>query len=209
MTRILLIGGSPSHPCKAHTLLNYAKDLLENQPERQFDIPKLKINTLLVRDLLAEDLAFGRYSSPALIYPKKMIQDADGIIIVSPIAKAAYTGVLKSFLDLLPRGILSHKIILPLATSNTLAHASAIDYSLKPVLAELGATSILNSVFAVEDQLHQSNAGKSSGITADIAITLRLQTALQDFVEAIANIKHQKNNIAPEYPSLNLAATAL
>jgi FMN reductase len=181
----------------------------DNQSDRQFDNSQLKITTLFVRDLLAEDLAFGRYSSPALIYPKKLIEDADGIIIVSPISKAAYTGLLKAFLDLLPRGILARKIILPLATSNTIAHSLAIDYSLKPVLAELGATSILNSVFAVEDQLHQSNAGTSSGITADIAITLRLQTALQDFVEAIANIKHHKSNNKPEYSSLSLAANPI
>ena len=199
MTRILLIGGSPTHPSKAHILLDYAKELLDNQLENQFEISKIKTSTLLVRNLLAEDLAFGRYSSPALEYPKKLIEDADGLIIASPIAKSAYTGLLKSFLDLLPRGILSRKVILPLATSNTIAH------SLKPVLAELGATNILNSVFAVEDELHQS----SSGITADIAVTLRLQTALQDFVGAIANIKHEKNKIAPEYLSLNLAATPL
>jgi FMN reductase len=205
MTRILLIGGSPTHPSKAHILLDYAKELLDNQLENQFEISKIKTSTLLVRNLLAEDLAFGRYSSPALEYPKKLIEDADGLIIASPIAKSAYTGLLKSFLDLLPRGILSRKVILPLATSNTIAHSLAIDYSLKPVLAELGATNILNSVFAVEDELHQS----SSGITADIAVTLRLQTALQDFVGAIATIKHEKNKITPEYLSLNLAATPL
>ena len=105
----------------------------------QFETPKLKTSTLLVRNLLAEDLAFGRYSSPALEYPKKLIEDADGLIIASPIAKSAYTGLLKSFLDLLPRGIISRKVILPLATSNTITHSLAIDYSLKPVLAELGA----------------------------------------------------------------------
>ena len=201
MTRILLIGGSPTHPCKAHILLDYTKDLLDNQPEKQLEIPKIKVSTLLVRNLLAEDLAFGRYSSPALNYPKKLIEDADGLIIASPIAKAAYTGLLKSFLDLLPRGILAQKVILPLATSNTIAHSLAIDYSLKPVLAELGATNILKSVFAVEDQLHQS----TSGATVDIAITLRLQTALQDLVEAIAMIKHKKSNLIPEQSSLNLA----
>jgi len=201
MTYILLIGGSPTNPCKAHLLLDYAKDLLDNQPDHQLETPKIKTSTLLVRNLLAEDLAFGRHSSPALNYPKKLIEDADGLIIASPIAKAAYTGLLKSFLDLLPRGILSQKVILPLATSNTIAHSLAIDYSLKPVLAELGATNILNSVFAVEDRLHQS----SSGTTVDIAITLRLQTALQDLVEAIALIKQKKNNLIPEQSTLNLA----
>ena len=33
MVRILLIGGSPTHPCKAHYLLDYAKYLLEAQAQ--------------------------------------------------------------------------------------------------------------------------------------------------------------------------------
>jgi FMN reductase len=90
MTRILIIGGSPLHPCPNHTFLDYAKHLLANQLES----PQIKIDTLLVRNLLAEDLAFGRYSSPALFYPKKLIAEADAIIIGSPIAKSAYTGLL-------------------------------------------------------------------------------------------------------------------
>jgi FMN reductase len=175
MTRILLIGGSPIHPCQAHTFLNYAKYLLENQLEST----KVKTDTLLVRNLLAEDLAFGRYSSPALIYPKKLIENADGLIITSPISKSAYTGLLKSFLDLLPKGIFAHKVILPLSTSHTIAHSSSLEYSLRPVLSELGATHILPSVFAVNDQLQ-------NGEQSNLEIAIRLQTSLQDLVKAIA-----------------------
>lgn len=187
MAHILLIGGSPTHPCKAHYLLDYAKYLLEAQSQTT----NIKVTTLLVRDLLAEDLAFGRYASPALIYPKKMIEDADALIIASPISKAAYTGLLKSFLDLLPRGILSQKVILPLSTSNTIAHSLALEYSLKPVLAELGATQILTSVFAVEDQLQLN---KNSELTADIGLNIRLQAALNDLVDAIATNSIKNSN---------------
>ena len=51
MTRILLIGGSPTHPSKAHILLDYAKELLDNQLENQVETPKTKTSTLLVRNL--------------------------------------------------------------------------------------------------------------------------------------------------------------
>lgn len=199
MVRILLIGGSPTHPCKAHYLLDYAKYLLEAQSQTT----NIKVTTLLVRDLLAEDLAFGRYASPALIYPKKMIEDADALIIASPISKAAYTGLLKSFLDLLPRGILSQKVILPLSTSNTIAHSLALEYSLKPVLAELGATQILTSVFAVEDQLQLN---KNLELTADIALNIRLQAGLNDLVDAIAtnSVKNSNKNhpVLSPHPTL-------
>ncbi|BBC26899.1 NAD(P)H-dependent oxidoreductase [Pseudanabaena sp. ABRG5-3] len=187
MTRILLIGGSPLHPCPNHTFLDYAKYLLENQSK----FSKIKIDTLLVRNLLAEDLAFGRYSSPALFYPKQLVEDADAIIIGSPIAKSAYTGLLKSFLDLLPRRIFAHKVILPLATSHTIAHASALEYSLKPVLTELGATQILPSVFAVDDQIQDAEH-------SNLEITIRLQAALQDLLQAIAPSKNaNQNNPSP------------
>jgi FMN reductase len=186
MIRILIIGGSPLHPCPNHTFLDYAKYLLEHQLESS----KIRIDTLLVRNLLAEDLAFGRYSSPALFYPKKLVEDADAIIIGSPIAKSAYTGLLKSFLDLLPRGILKNKVILALATSNTIAHTSALEYSLKPVLTELGATQILSSVFAVDDQLQDAEH-------SNLEIAIRLQAALQDLLQAIANKGTKPNNLSP------------
>ncbi|MCA6594753.1 MAG: NADPH-dependent FMN reductase [Pseudanabaena sp.] len=197
MTRILLIGGSPIHPCKAHSLLDYAKYLLENQ----LDIFTLQINTLLVRSLLAEDLALGRYASPALVYPRQLIEEADGIIIVSPIIKTAYTGLLKSFLDILPNGIFDHKVILPLATSHTSSHSLAIDYSLKPVLTELGATHILNSVFAVEEQIKHNQ----TELTTDLELSLRLQTSLQDFLEAIRDRQNKKNNPSNAKLILNIA----
>lgn len=50
------------------------------------------------------------------------------MIIATPIYKAAYTGVLKVFLDLLPTNALAGKIILPIGTGATPAHLLALDY---------------------------------------------------------------------------------
>ena len=53
--------------------------------------------------------------------------------------KAAYTGLLKAFLDLLPQYALARRTVLPLVTGGTPAHLLAVDYALRPVLASMGA----------------------------------------------------------------------
>ncbi len=57
------------------------------------------------------------------------------MVIGTPVYKAAYSGLLKSLLDLLPQYALAGKTVLPLATGGSTAHVLAIDYALRPVLA--------------------------------------------------------------------------
>jgi len=73
-------------------------------------------------------------------------------LVATPIYKAAYSGLLKSFLDLLPQDGLRGKTVLPLATGGSTAHLLALDYALKPVLGALGARHILDSVYATDAQ---------------------------------------------------------
>ena len=95
MAHILGIVGSPSHPSRTYGLVEYAAKILSQQG--------FTVDIISARDIPAEDLVFGRYDSPALEKPKALLEKADGVIIATPIYKAAYTGVLKAFLDLLPQ----------------------------------------------------------------------------------------------------------
>lgn len=95
MPYVLAIAGSPSYPSRTYSLLEYTTQLLQ-QNNVQTDI-------LSVHNLPTEDLILGRYDSPALIPAKSQIEQADGLIIATPIYKASYTGFLKTFLDLLPQ----------------------------------------------------------------------------------------------------------
>lgn len=130
----------------------------------------------------AEDLVFGRYDSPNLEHPKALLAKADAVIIATPIYKAAYTGLLKAFLDLLPQKALLGKVVLPIATGGTLAHLLAIDYALKPVLSELGARHLLGGVYAVDKQIQWLGDGKAQ---LDEEIDQRLKHSLHDLVEAV------------------------
>jgi FMN reductase len=137
-------------------------------------------------------LVFGRYDSPNLEQPKALLEKADGVIIATPIYKAAYTGVLKAFLDLLPQKALLGKVILPIATGGTLAHLLAIDYALKPVLSELGARHLLGGVYAVDKQI-QSLA---DGTQLDEEIDQRLKHSLRDLVEAVKQAQPVSKELA-------------
>ncbi|MDF5713966.1 MAG: NADPH-dependent FMN reductase [Rhizonema sp. NSF051] len=174
MAYILAIAGSPSHPSRTYALLEYAKKILQ-QDSFQTDI-------ISVRDLPAEDLLFGRYDSPALEQPKALLEKADGVIISTPIYKAAYTGVLKTFLDLLSQRALAGKVVLPIATGGTIAHLLAIEYALKPVLSELRARHLLGGVYAIDKQIQVQEDGS---LQLDEEIDQRLKDALREFVQSV------------------------
>ena len=81
------------------------------------------------------------------------MRDADAIVVGTPIYKASFSGVLKTFLDLLPQDGLAGKIVLPLATGGSQSHMLALDYALRPVLASLAPRHILPSIYATSEQL--------------------------------------------------------
>jgi FMN reductase len=185
MTYIVAIAGSPSHPSRTYSLLEYAAQQLQAEG--------VQTDILSVRDIPAEDLAFGRYDSPALEQPKALLEKADGLIISTPIYKAAYTGVLKAFLDLLPQKALLGKVVLPIATGGTIAHLLSIDYALKPVLSELGARNFITTVYAVDKQIQRQSDGS---ILLEEEVEQRLQQSLQEFAATLDLFKSSPRELA-------------
>ncbi|MGA5194026.1 NAD(P)H-dependent oxidoreductase [Streptomyces exfoliatus] len=62
-----------------------------------------------------------------------------GKLVPRQIYKAAYSGLLKTFLDLLPQHAFAGKPVLPLATGGSPAHVLAPEYALRPILTAFGA----------------------------------------------------------------------
>ncbi|AEF42346.1 hypothetical protein AS9A_3910 [Hoyosella subflava DQS3-9A1] len=85
------------------------------------------------------------------------VKRAAVVVVASPTYKAAYTGLLKLFLDLLPTGEgLRGKVVIPVMLGGGLAHALVADLVLKPVLVELGATTPAPGLFLL-DSSYQSD----------------------------------------------------
>jgi FMN reductase len=178
MSNILLISGSPSATSKSAAVLEYARG--------QLTAEKISATIVSVRDFPAEDLLLGKYDSPAFNELKKLVEDADGLIVSTPIYKAAYTGALKALLDILPQSALRGKTVLPIATGGSPAHLLAIDYALKPVLSSLGATELLQGVFIVDKQLTLSADGELG--FADDEIRTRLREAVAQLASLVKSL---------------------
>lgn len=174
MPNIVMISGSPSRTSRLNGLIHYAKKHLQDK--------ELQLEWIHVADLPAEDLIFTRFDSPQIQEALRLVENADAILIASPVYKASYTGVLKTFLDLLPQKGLAGKIIFPLFIGGSLAHLLAIDYALKPVLSVLGARELLTGVYVVDTQVKWNGQGT---LELEEEVKQRLDAALQEFVEEI------------------------
>ena len=75
---------------------------------------------------------------------------ADLLVVASPTYKATYTGLLKLFLDRFAAGSLATVTAVPLMLGGDWRHSLAPEAFLKPVLAELGASSPTRGLFLID-----------------------------------------------------------
>jgi len=78
-------------------------------------------------------------STPAISAAREMVVCAEILLVASSTIKASYSGVLKLFLDLLPRQALAGVVAVPLMTAGDPTHRYAVDFHLRPILDDLGA----------------------------------------------------------------------
>ncbi|MDR9856039.1 NADPH-dependent FMN reductase [Paenibacillus sp. VCA1] len=174
MTKIALIAGSPSNGSRLFGLVGYAADRLA--------LAGFDVDLISAADLPAEDLLRADFGSAAIRQALASVEQADAVIIASPVFKASYSGALKTILDLLPQKGFQGKVVLPLFIGGTIAHLLAVDYALKPVVAALGGTNILGGVFAVDGWITRTEHG---GYELTEQLKERLDAAIGDLVHEL------------------------
>lgn len=148
MSRVLVLSGSPSATSRTAALADHVAARLRGHGHA--------VDALRVRDLPAEPLQLADTSHPAIAAVVAEVANADGVVVASPVFKAAYSGLLKLLLDLLPRFALAGKVVLPVVTGGSRAHVLAIDYALRPVLTSLGADHIVPGWFVLDQHIEVS-----------------------------------------------------
>ncbi len=124
----------------------------------------------------------------------ELFDRADGLVVATPVFKASYSGLLKTLLDLLPQRALAGKVVLPLATGGTLAHALVIDYALRPVLTTLGTTEVVNGHFLLDQFVSIADGRAVLVPEADRT----LGEALDQFTDALASKRKASIEADPE-----------
>jgi FMN reductase len=177
MPTILAISGSPSATSKTGRVLTHLAQRLTVEAD---------VRLLAVRDLPAEVLLGADPNHPVILDVVEQIKNADGLIIATPVYKAAYSGILKALLDLLPQFAFANKVVLPLATGGTIAHVLAIDYALRPVLTTMGATHVVPGYFILDKLISDDPAGP--GILIEEPAQSLLDGVVNAFTTALAAV---------------------
>lgn len=180
MSEIVILSGSPSERSRSDLVLKNLGSILNNEG--------FSVTHISIRDVPKDALFYGEFDDPAVKEIASLIHGAKGVIVGSPVYKAAYSGVLKALLDILPPDILRGTPVLPLMTGGSPSHLLAIEYTLKPLLATLKGQN-LKGVYLLDNEIDKSNIDNP---IIDHEVLERLKKQLDYFIEIV---NRQKDSV--------------
>lgn len=129
------------------------------------------------------------------------VEQADGIIAVSPVFKASYTGLFKSFWDLIDNDALSGVPIQLGATGGSPRHSLVIDNSMRPLFSYLRMRVMPTGVYAATEDWGSPDTTSRAHDTESNAeyLSRRISHAGQDFADVVARLDPRRRR-APSQP---------
>lgn len=123
----------------------------------------VRLDVVELRDLavdIANNFVTG-YAAPRLAEVIAGVEASDGIIAVTPVFSASYSGLFKSFIDVLDPKSLDGKAVLLGATGGTDRHQMVLDYALRPLFTYLRTRTAATGVFAGPQDWGNNGGGAS------------------------------------------------
>lgn len=114
---------------------------------------EVTVETVELRDIAHDVVNMMLTGFPAGGLPEVLekVTGASGLIAVSPVFTTSYSGLFKSFVDILDNEALTGLPVLLGATGGTPRHSLALEYNLRPLFTYLHADVVTTAVFAATD----------------------------------------------------------
>ena len=149
------------------------------------------VEVVELRDLASDvtDNVLTGFPSRRLREVLESVATADGLIAVTPIFAASYSGLFKSFFDVVDPDSLVDLPVLVAATGGTERHSLALDHALRPMFSYLRAVVVPTGVYAA--------ASDWGGLdeSAD-----RLETRIRKAAKQLADLVARAARRPPEDP---------
>jgi FMN reductase len=139
------------------------------------------VDVVELRDLavdIANNFVTG-YAAPRLAEVIAGVEASDGLIAVSPVFSASYSGLFKSFIDVLDPKSLDGKAVLIGATGGSDRHQMVLDYAMRPLFSYLRTRMAATGVFAGPQDWGSADDGGSS-------LAERIERAAGEFTRLLA-----------------------
>ncbi|MFF1877593.1 FMN reductase [Leifsonia sp. NPDC058230] len=177
--KIAVVSGGLSQPSSTRLLADRLAEatvrrLTEQGIETDVTVVELRD---VARDVTNNLLA--GFPSPALADVIETVTGADGLIAVSPIFTTSYSGLFKSFFDVIDPTALDGMPVLLGATGGTERHSLALEYAMRPMFTYLHGVVVPTSVYA-------ASADWGSGADTVKALPDRIDRAAGEFAALVA-----------------------
>lgn len=186
---IALVSAGLSKPSSTRMLADRLGESVADQLRLDGDEAEVKVVEL--RDLaqdITNNLLTG-FPSASLADAIETVRGSDGLVAVTPIFSASYSGLFKSFFDVIEPDALRSLPVLLAATGGTARHSLAIDFAMRPLFSYLHATVASTGVFAATDDWGASDDGvatlpdRIAKAGTEFAGLIRVSTRSKDFID--------------------------
>lgn len=149
---IVVITAGLSQPSSTRLLADQLADAARSAVGgrgESLDVDFVELRELAVE--MAETMVSGNRPTPGLEAVKRQVASADGLIVVTPVFSASYSGLFKTFVDLLDKDSLTGTPVLVAATAGTARHSLVLEHAMRPLFAYLRAVVVPTGVFAATE----------------------------------------------------------
>ncbi len=188
--RILVLTAGLSQPSSTRMLADQIAQATAAQIGARGE--EAQIEVIELRELamdLATTMATGGIPIPHLSEVKEKISAADGLIAVTPVFTASYSGLFKMLFDALDTNALNNMPVIIAATAGTARHSLVLEHALRPLFSYLRATVVPTGVFAATEDFGSGEAGHD--------LSSRVQRAASEFAALVVAEKSGVGGFVP------------
>jgi len=158
---IMVVSAGLGVPSSSRMLADQVSDALLAElasPDQPVEMDAVELRDYAVD--IANNFITG-YPAPALAAVIDRLTRADALVVVSPVFSASYSGLLKSFFDVLDPTALEQMPVLMGATGGSARHALMLEHAMRPLFSYLRAVVVPTAVYASpEDWGSGSDSGQ-------------------------------------------------
>ena len=167
MRKIVVITAGLSQPSSTRLLADRIAEAVTTQVSARGESATVEVIELreLAHDL-ATTMTTGGMPTEAVRQARDLVTSADGLIAVTPVFTASYSGLFKMFMDVLDTDAINGMPVIIAATAGTPRHSLVLDHALRPLFTYLRAVVVPTSVFAATEDF---GGGEGAGLGSRIA----------------------------------------
>ncbi|MGC4939489.1 NADPH-dependent FMN reductase [Kribbella sp. DT2] len=179
---VVTVVGNPREGSRTAAAAAFVAELLSSELGTPYRLDDL-VDLVMFAPAIFQGDAAGDAERAALENAVDLVSSASLVVVATPVYKGSYTGLLKSFLDVLRPGALAGAVVVPVTVSAAPSHKLLADQHLRPVLAELGASVPVPGVILEERDLEDLQVVLSAWIRQNAGIVQATTIALRPIAE--------------------------